>query len=176
MAEKPNKAYSSKQEKLIANELGGYPVGLSGAGAANPGDVKTYDWLVECKTHTKSDQSILFDLDVWKKIQNEATGIHRKPVLIVDDGSQTIDKTWCLCKASNLNMSGAIAVDLPMSIRKNITCKHDKLINGLKEISRTNIIQRDTFYSSSYVIYEVNWGGHDVAIMPFATFKELIEK
>lgn len=176
MAAKSTKSYSSKQEKLIANELGGYPVGMSGAGAANPGDVKTYDWLIECKTHTKPDQSILFDAAVWKKIQNEAFGIHRKPVLIVDDGSQTISRTWCLCKASNLNMSGAISVDLPMTIRKNITSKHDKLVNGLKEISRGNIIEKNTFYSSSFVIYEADWEGDTVAIMPFATFKELFEK
>lgn len=175
MAEKSTKDYSSKQEKMIANELGGYPVGMSGAGAANPGDVRTYDWLVECKTHTKPDQPIFFDLAVWQKIQNEAMGVHRKPVLIVDDGSQTKDKTWCLCKASSLNMSGAIAFSLPVTIRKNISCKHDKLISGLKAISKAKI-QSNTFYASSFVIYEAKWGGEDVAVMPLATFKELFEK
>lgn len=175
MAEKSTKDYSSKQEKLIAAELGGYPVGMSGAGAANPGDVRTYDWLVECKTHTKPDQSILFDLDVWKKIENEAMGIHRKPVLIVDDGSQSISKTWCLCRASNINVAGAIAFNLPITIRKNITCKHDKLLNGLKAIAKAKI-EANTFFSSSYIIYEANWGDEDIVIMPFATFKELFEK
>ncbi len=175
MAEKSTKDYSSKQEKLVANELGGYPVGMSGAGAANPGDVKTYDWLIECKTHTKPDQSILFDLLVWQKIENEAMGIHRKPVLIVDDGSQSISKTWCLCRSANLNVSGAISGDLPVAIRKNITCKHDKLVNGLKEIAKMGI-NGNTFYGSSYLMYEVKWNNEDVLIMPFATFKELFEK
>lgn len=175
MAEKSTKDYSQKQEKLVANELGGYPVGLSGAGAANPGDVKTYEWLVECKTHTKPDQSILFDLEVWKKIQNEAMGIHRKPVLVVDDGSQSISRTWCLCKAASLNMSGALSVDLPGAIRKNISFKHDKLTAGLKAIAKADI-QANTFYGSSYIVYETNWGGEDVVIMPLATFKELFEK
>lgn len=175
MVEKPTKVYSHKQEKMVADALGGYPVGLSGAGPANPGDVRTYEWLVECKTHTKPDQSILFDLEVWTKIQNEAMGIHRKPVLIVDDGSQSASRTWCLCRSANLNLSGVISVDLPVKIRKNITCKHDKLVTGLKAIAKANISD-ESFYSGCNVIYEVDWAAQQVAIMPLATFKELFEK
>ena len=96
MAQLNNKEFSTKQEKLIASELGGYPVSGSGARPCAPRDVKTYEWLVECKTHTKPDQSILFDINVWKKITDEAMATHRKPVLVVDDGSQSISRTWCL--------------------------------------------------------------------------------
>lgn len=169
------KQYSKKQEKLVAKELGGYPVGLSGAGAANPGDVKTYDWLVECKTHTSPDNPIAFNLDVWKKIEAEAMGIQRKPVLIVDDGSQSASRTWCLCRASNLNLSGTIATDLPVSIRKNISCKHDKLSAGLKSVIKGKI-RTDTFYGLCPVLYETTWADEEVAIMPLKTFKELFEK
>lgn len=168
-----NKTFSEKQEKLIANELGGYQVGMSGAGAANPGDVRTYDWLVECKTHTEPDQSILFDIDVWKKIQNEAMAMHRKPVLVVDDGSQTIAKTWCLCRSANLNLSGVVTVDLPNKIRKNISCKHDKLIKHLKDSAKSVIIP-GKFYQD--IAYEVHWADDDVVILPFHLFKEIFEK
>lgn len=175
MSEVNTKEFSKKQEKMIAKELGGYPVGLSGAGAANPGDVRTYEWLVECKTHTSPDHSILFDLDVWKKIQQEAFGFQRKPVLIVDDGSQSIDKTWCLCRSDNLNLSGVIAVSLPMSVRKNITCRHEKLEKGLKEAIKGKI-EENTFFYNCQVVYETEWAGKDVTVMPFKVFKELFDK
>lgn len=175
MAEGNTKEFSKAQEKMVANELGGYPVGLSGAGPANPGDVKTWDWLVECKTHTKPDQSIAFNLDVWEKIKKEAMGVSRKPVLVVDDGSQTKARTWCLCRSANINLYGSLSIELPMSVRKNISCKHDKLLDGLKAMTKADI-QGNTFYGSSYIVYETNWAGEDVTIMPLATFKELFDR
>lgn len=165
------KFFSNKQEKLIANELGGYPVGLSGAGPANPGDVKTYDWLVECKTHTSPDHSIIFNLDVWKKIEDEAMAMHRKPVLIVDDGSQSLNKTWCLCRSNNLDLSATISADLPSQIKKNISFKHDKLASNLVE--STKEFMCDLY---EYAVYEAEWGGETVIVMPFKTFKEKFEK
>ena len=169
------KQYSRKQERLVAKELEGCVVSLSGAGPANPGDVRTYEWLVECKTHTTPDHPITFNLDVWKKLQNEAMGVQKKPVLIVDDGSQTISKTWCLCKAANLNLAGSISTDLPVTIRKNISCKHDKLSTALKAVIKGKI-HTDSFYGMSPVLYEVNWGDDVVVVLPLTTFKELIEK
>lgn len=167
------KSFSKKQEKLVASELGGYPVGLSGAGPANPGDVKTYDWLVECKTHTKPDHSILFDIDVWKKIENEAIGIHRKPVLIVDDGSQSISRTWCLCRADNVNLNGYISTDFPAAIRKNITCKHEKLAEAIKKASK-GLVMENSFYQG--VVFEIEWANETVIVLPFKIFKEIFEK
>lgn len=172
MAERPTKYFSEKQEKMIANELGGYPVGLSGAGPANPGDVKTYDWLVECKTHTKPDQSIVFDVNVWKKIQDEAMAIHRKPVLVADDGSQSINRTWCMCRSNNVILTGLISTDLPVKVRKNVSCKHDKLSDGLKAATK-GITASNSFFSGA--VYELNFGNTDVVIMPFKLFKELFD-
>ena len=165
------KFFSNKQEKLIANELGGYPVGLSGAGPANPGDVRTYDWLVECKTHTSPDHNIIFNLDVWKKIEDEAMAMHRKPVLIVDDGSQSLKKTWCLCRANNIDLSGTISADLPLQVKKNITCKQDKLASHL--VDSTKEFMCDLY---EYAVYEVEWNNETVIVMPFETFKEKFEK
>ena len=174
MAETNKKYYSGKQEELIAKELGGYPVRGSGARPCAPGDVKTYDWLVECKTHTEPDHPIFFDIDVWKKICNEAMGTSRKPVLVVDDGSQKINKTWCLCKKININTTGLIVSDLPVKIRKNISCKQDKLADKLKADSKGLIVPGKSFYTN--IAYEVNWNGEDVLVMPFELFKELFEK
>lgn len=168
-----NKTFSNKQEKMVAKELGGYPIGGSGAMPGAPGDVKTYEWLVECKTHTKPDHTIFFDLGVWDKIQKEAMAMHRKPVLIVDDGSQSASKTWCLCRSANINLSGVVTTDLPVTIKKNISCKHEKLQTSLKEQTKKIVIQGG-FYETA--VYEANWGGEDVIVLPLATFKELFEK
>lgn len=171
MEEQSKKYYSGKQEKMVADALGGYVVGGSGARPTNPGDVKTYEWLVECKTHTTPDHTIFFDSDVWKKICNEAMATHRKPVLVVDDGSQKLKKTWCLCFAKNLNGGNMIVVDFPNAIRKNISCKHEKLAETLKQASKRYIGE---FYESA--AYEVRWMEEDVCILPLELFKEILDK
>lgn len=173
MAELNNKQFSEKQEKLIASELGGYQISGSGSRPFAPGDVKTYEWLIECKTHTKPDQNILFDINVWKKIEDEAMATQRKPVLVVDDGSQSVSRTWCLCRANNINLTGFITLELPMKIRKNITCKHDKLVKGLKDGSK-GLVFSEGFYQDA--VYETHWGDEDVLVMPFKIFKELFEQ
>ena len=165
------KQYSNKQEKMIAKELGGYQVGMSGAAPANPGDVKTYEWLIECKTHCEPDQNIFFDLNVWNKIKNEAMGMCRKPVLIVDDGSQRAENTWCLCKASNLNLTAIMTADLPVKIRKNISCKNEKLMKSLVDQTARYI---GAFYQDG--VFEVDWNNEKVIICPLNTFKELFER
>ena len=165
------KTFSSKQEKMVAKELGGYQIGGSGAMPGAPGDVKTYDWLVECKTHTTPDQKITFNAAVWNKIKDEAMAMHRKPVLIVDDGSQSASKTWCMCRSANLNLATTVACDLPLTIKKNITCSHDKLSEVLKQVGKQYV---GAFYEG--VAFEVTWEGDDVLILPLKLFKELFEK
>lgn len=167
------KTFSNRQEKLIAKELDGCQVGGSGAAPCVPGDVRTDEWLIECKTHTKPDQSIFFDLQVWEKIKKEAMGTHRKPALIVDDGSQTLQKTWCLCRAANLNLGSTLLTDFPATIRKNVSCKHDKLSSKLKLAIKGSIMP-DAFYITYG--FEVEWAGETVIILPFESFKELYNK
>ena len=174
MAENPNKFYSSKQEKLVAKELGGYPIKGSGARPCAPGDVKAYDWLVECKTHTKPDNPIFFDIAVWKKIKDEAMGMSKKPVLIVDDGSQSASRTWCLCRRNNVNLNSIVTTDLPNKVRKNITCKHDALTAKLKSDCKGLVVPGTSFYTD--MIFEATWEDEAVVIMPLRVFKEIFEK
>lgn len=171
MAEYDTKYYSNKQEKMVAKALGGYPVGGSGAMPAVPGDVKTYDWLVECKTHVDSGQKITFNFDVWTKIEKEAMAVHRKPVLIVDDGSQNERFTWCLCRSNNLNLSAFVTVPFPVAIRKNIICQHEKMRDALKEGTKQ---YAGLFYEGG--VFEVDWNGTNVIVLPLVVFKEIFEK
>lgn len=164
------KMYSDKQEKLVAKVLEGKVVTASGARPFDPGDVKSYDWLAECKTHVEPGHTIFFDAKVWKKICDEADGMHRKPVLIVDDGSQKEQNTWCLCKPFNINCSHLLALDFPAAIRRNISAKNEKLQDKLSSTIKPYLGE---FYTGGY--YELSWEGEDVAILPLSTFKEVCD-
>ena len=96
MLKNSTKYYSSRQESYIAGFLGWETVVGSGARNFFPGDIICDDWLGECKTHTSPGHKLTFDFEVWDKIDKEAVSQNRKPVLFCDDGSQHIDKTWCL--------------------------------------------------------------------------------
>ena len=88
------KTYSNKQEKIISEALGWQTVSASGARNFSPGDVKSPNWLGECKTHTSEVSSIVFREDVWMKIEAEADSEHKDPVYFVDNGTQTITGTF----------------------------------------------------------------------------------
>ena len=92
-------------EKMIANYLGWKQVSGSGSRPMHPGDVISEEWLGECKTHITSGQKIIFYFDVWDKLAEEAVSQFKNPVLFVDDGSQTIDKTFAMIEvADNLEI------------------------------------------------------------------------
>ena len=164
------KSFSEKQEKMVATVLSGKVVAASGA-RMDPGDVSTVEWLAECKTHTTPGHNIFFDLSVWKKICDEAMARHRKPVLIVDDGSQKEKNTWCLCRAINLNQTNLLNVDFPNAIRKNITGDGAKMLKDLAAITKRYVGE---FYIGG--AYTAIWGDEEVVIMPLTLFKEVIDK
>ena len=97
--------------------------------------------------------------------------IHRKPVLVVDDGSQDERKTWCLCRAANLNLSSYVSVSFPVSVRKNISCSHDLMRDSLKGGTAP---YSGSFYEGG--VFELNWNGTDVVVLPLVIFKEIFEK
>lgn len=92
----PTKYYSSRQEKMVASCLGWEVVSGSGARAFHPGDVRSEDFLGECKTFTKESDTIYCYNDVWSKISEEATAVMKKPILFVDNGTQEEKNTWCV--------------------------------------------------------------------------------
>lgn len=92
----PTKHYSSIQENKIAESLGWKVVTGSGSRNCHPGDVESDSWLGECKTHVERTDKITFNLNVWKKIREEAAAKFKVPVLFVDNGTQLLEYTWCL--------------------------------------------------------------------------------
>lgn len=155
------KDFSGKQEKLIASFLGWNVVSGSGARACYPGDIIGDEWLGECKTHETSNKSIFFSQKVWEKIVDEATAKHRKPVLFVDDGSQTIDKTWCIFNYFAVPDDWKL-IELPKKFKVNITLKHEYLIDAYSKLSDTTSC------------YFSNLGRYKVALLPLRLFNTMI--
>ena len=125
------KDFSNIQEHKVAEFLGWNIISGSGSRACRPGDIYSNQWLGECKTHIDSGHKIEFKYSVWCKIADEAASKFKFPVLIVDDGSQRIDHTWCLIDMNISVPYGAIVKPLNISINKNIVISHDELMNHI---------------------------------------------
>lgn len=134
MEKKPTKHYSSMQETKIADYLGWSAVSASGARPFTPGDVKSCDWLAECKTHTSVTDVLTISKSVWKKISTEAKGCMRKPVLFIDNGTQELKNTYAVipkrvCIGINLHQ-----VDAPIKeAGTKFTFKHSEASKLLNE-------------------------------------------
>jgi hypothetical protein len=79
-----------KKEKSDAKVFGGQRTPRSGGLWNKPGDVKTIDWLFDCKQTTKLSYSI--NTRVLKKIYREAILSNRTPALsvILGDGTEFV--------------------------------------------------------------------------------------
>lgn len=69
--------YSSSQEKKVAKKVGGKQVANSGATAFHKGDVRTNQFLIECKTSTKEVKSVRIQKDWLDKIDEEAFAMNK---------------------------------------------------------------------------------------------------
>lgn len=69
---RPTRFYSNRQEKAVAKKLGGRQVANSGATAFSKGDVRTDEWLIECKTVTTEKQSFSIKKAWLSKNREEA--------------------------------------------------------------------------------------------------------
>ena len=148
-----NRYFSNKQETLIASSLGWDVVTGSGARHLYPGDISGIDWLGECKTHATSNKPIVFVLSVWDKILEEASSRHKYPVLFVDDGSQSLSKTWCMIPESidiaELNPELPIE-DFPKSIKSTVT-----FVNSLLDSKKVYycVAENTTMYVMHFNIF-----------------------
>lgn len=152
------KDFSSKQEKMIADYLGWRVVTGSGAARCHPGDIIGDEWLGECKTHQKPNQSIVFSKPVWDKIVEEATKEHRSPVLFTDDGSQKLNKTWCIINQFRIDDTWEIKI-LPDKFRTNIKMSVSKL---------------DALYPNDlHICWLASFSDCKVGILPLRLFYEM---
>lgn len=74
---KPTRWHSNKQEKQVAKAVHGKQVANSGATALSKGDVRTKDWLIECKTSTTPKQSFSIKKEWLEKNKEEAFAMNK---------------------------------------------------------------------------------------------------
>ena len=157
------KEISNKQERLVSSYLGWGTVPASGARDFNPGDISSDDWLGECKTHTKQVDVIEFNLSVFNKISTEGMSKFKKPVLIVDNGTQSIDSTYVI-------VSDKHVPELMLDIIRN-----GPVLTKYKSGSKSFNI-RIKFVELSGFIHVVPWSTlGNFVIMPLVEFKKLLD-
>lgn len=122
---KSTKYYSTLQEHRIAEFYGWKTVSASGARPFNPGDVKSPDWLAECKTHVKEIERLTISKAVWRKLANEAKSKRKFPVLFIDNGTQKLENTWAIIPGRFIDGKGFESIDGPLHMSEGqITFKH----------------------------------------------------
>lgn len=164
---KPTKFYSSIQESQIADYLGWKVVTGSGARDCYPGDIQSDKFLGECKTHMKVTDKIIFYMDHWKKISDEASSRFKFPVLFVDDGSQLIDNTWLLTLDCAFNRRDVTRYNFPYDRKTNIIMPSNEMKAVIDTLTDSN---------KSPVIFVIDVDGRNLAITDLPTFAKVFER
>lgn len=69
---RPTRYFSNKQEKRVAKAIGGKQTANSGATMFSKGDVRTEEWIIECKTKTSDCKSMTIQKEWIEKNEEEA--------------------------------------------------------------------------------------------------------
>jgi hypothetical protein len=75
---KPTRYYSSRQENKVAKDVGGKTTANSGATMFDKGDLKTDQFLIECKTKTSNSDSISIKKEWLDKLKDESLFMKKK--------------------------------------------------------------------------------------------------
>lgn len=155
---------SDRQEMIVANFLGFKKVVASGARNFYPGDVESEQWLGECKTKLTPHDNISIIHRHWRKIQDEADGKHKFPVLFVDNGTQTASNTWAIVRSNVLPLDIDVKqADMFKDNKSSTTFSHLLAKEQYKLCNRQGL---------NYV-----FTGQDthMVVIPLTKFKELVE-
>jgi hypothetical protein len=90
---KPTRYFSNKQEKRVAKRVGGKQTANSGATKFSKGDVRTDNWLIECKTKTSASESISIKREWLEKNEEEAFAMGKQHSALVFSFGDTHNDT-----------------------------------------------------------------------------------
>lgn len=153
------KKISQKQEKDVAKELGGRTVVASGAFWGAKGDVRSDEFLVECKT--TQNAWYVIHAKTWEKIEQEAIRDRlKRPVLVIDLN----------------NGAKRIAVFSPHDFYKDIKDVPYEYIDMRCNVQKTFRINTRMFtYNSNGVIFSIHGQRKNILhAISFNYFKEVI--
>ena len=89
---KPTRYFSNKQEKRVAKTISGKQVANSGATKFSKGDVRTKNFLIECKTCTKEQKSFTLQREWFDKNDEEAFAMGYEHSALVFDFGDGVDR------------------------------------------------------------------------------------
>ena len=81
----PTRYFSNRQEKAVAKAIGGRKVANSGATAFSKGDIRTEEWILECKTKTSESKSFTLQKEWFVKNEEEAFAMGKSYSAVVFD-------------------------------------------------------------------------------------------
>lgn len=105
---KPTRFYSNKQEKAVAKKLGGKQVANSGATAFSKGDVRTDEWLIECKTATTEKSSFSIKQEWLNKNRKEAFAMGKYYNALCFDFGNGSDRYYVVDERTFIKMKEAL--------------------------------------------------------------------
>ena len=105
---KPTRFYSSRQEKEVAKILKGTQVTNSGATPFSKGDVRTDNWLIECKTCTTAKASFSIKREWLSKNKEEAFAMNKRYNALCFDYGNGSDRYYIVDEKTFLKMRGTL--------------------------------------------------------------------
>ncbi len=101
--------YSSKQEKLVAKNLGGRVQPNSGATPFMKGDVTVgQDWLLECKTSTTDKASFSIKKEWLDKLEEERFAMRKTNMALVFNFGPNQENYYVVTEKTFKQMKGEI--------------------------------------------------------------------
>ena len=105
---KPTRYYSNRQEKHVAAAIGGRKTSNSGATAYDKGDVSTKNWLIECKTCTKDQESFTIHKKWFEKNIEESIFMKKDYNAVVVNFGPNSKNYYIVDEATFLEMKEAL--------------------------------------------------------------------
>lgn len=105
---KSTRYHSSRQEKAVAKKLSGKVVANSGAPALVAGDVRTDEWLIECKTATTAKASFSIKRDWLSKNREEAFAMGKSYNALCFDYGNGSNRYYIIDERTFLKMKEAL--------------------------------------------------------------------
>lgn len=101
--------YSSKQEKLVAKNLGGRVQPNSGATPFMKGDVTVgQDWLLECKTSTTDKASFSIKKEWLDKLEEERFAMRKTNMALVFNFGPNQENYYVVTEKTFKQMKGEV--------------------------------------------------------------------
>lgn len=111
MNKQSTRYFSSRQEKKVAKAVGGKQVANSGATKFSKGDVRSENWLYECKTKVKESQSITIHKEWLEKNEEEAFAMGKYYNALVFDFGDNGKRYYVVDEKTFLTMKQAMEED-----------------------------------------------------------------